>query len=56
MMEYPKEHIVLLKSVVDNLEFMDTLAWTVMGKRFDIEVEKDKSTTVVYGSGPYTWI
>jgi len=30
--------------------------WTVMGKRFDIETERDKKTTVVNGSGPYRWI
>ena len=30
--------------------------WLVHGKRCDIDVEPDKSTTVVKGSGPYRWI
>jgi hypothetical protein len=30
--------------------------WLVHGKRCDIDVEPDKSTTLVKGSGPYRWI
>ena len=30
--------------------------WLVHGKRCDIDIEPDKSTTVVKGSGPYRWI
>jgi hypothetical protein len=30
--------------------------WIVHGKRCSIDVEPDKSTTVVKGTGPYKWI
>jgi hypothetical protein len=30
--------------------------WTVMGKRGDIDIEKDKSSTTVNRFGPYTWV
>jgi hypothetical protein len=36
----------------ENCEFY----WLVQGKRVDIEVEPLKSSTIVKGSGPYTWI
>jgi len=36
----------------ENCEFY----WLVQGKRCDIEVEPLKSSTIVKGNGPYTWI
>jgi hypothetical protein len=35
---------------------MSDFYWLVFGKRCNIEVEPDKSTVIVKGSGPYKWI
>jgi len=58
---YNGKVVVLNSSEVENNKFRvygenATFHWIVYAKRHDIEVEPDKNTVVVKGSGPYLYI
>jgi hypothetical protein len=58
---YQKEPVYLSTSRVKNNQFTvygknTEFFWQVHGKRFDIEVEPNKSSVIVKGDGPYRWI